>query len=112
MSYKEAFESAKSDPEKFWMEAASHIDWVKPPSKALFSDNEPFYEWFKDAEVNSCYNAVDRHVLNGKGDQTAIIYDSPITDTKGKVFICRAARAGQPHWVVHCWLKGSKKVIA
>ncbi len=85
MSYKEAFESAKSDPEKFWMEAASHVDWVKEPSKALFSENAPFYEWFKDAQVNTCYNAVDRHVENGKGDQTAIIYDSPITGSKGKV---------------------------
>jgi propionyl-CoA synthetase len=85
MSYKAAFESAQADPEKFWMDAASHVDWVKPPSKALFSDDAPFYEWFKDAQVNTCYNAVDRHVKNGKGDQTAIIYDSPITDSKGKV---------------------------
>ena len=85
MSYKAAFESAQADPEKFWMDAASHVDWVEPPSKALFSDDAPFYEWFKDAQVNTCYNAVDRHVKNGKGDQTAIIYDSPITDSKGKV---------------------------
>lgn len=84
MSYKAEFESAKSDPEKFWMDAAQKVDWIKPPSKALFSDNLPFYEWFKDAQVNTCYNAVDRHVEAGKGDQTAIIYDSPITGNQGK----------------------------
>jgi len=85
MSYKEVFERAKTDPETFWMEAAQQVDWIKPPSKALFDDNTPFYEWFKDAQVNTCYNAVDRHVENGRGDQTAIIYDSPITDTKDKI---------------------------
>tara|TARA_R110002124_G_scaffold2365_3_gene15333 strand:+ start:2740 stop:4632 length:1893 start_codon:yes stop_codon:yes gene_type:complete len=85
MSYKAAFAHAKSNPEEFWMEAASKVDWIKPPSKALFAENAPFYEWFKDAEVNTCFNAVDRHVLNGKGDQVAIIYDSPITGAKDKV---------------------------
>lgn len=85
MSYKDVFESAKKDPEAFWMKAANEIDWIKPPSKALFDDDAPFYEWFKDAEVNACYNAVDRHVENGRGDQTALIYDSPITDTKRQV---------------------------
>ncbi|MCL4139938.1 UNVERIFIED_CONTAM: hypothetical protein GTU68_066388 [Idotea baltica] len=67
------------------MEAANAIDWIKPPSKALFDDNAPLYEWFCDAEVNTCYNAVDRHVENGKGEQTAIIYDSPITGRKSKI---------------------------
>ncbi len=64
------------------MTAADAIDWVTKPSKALFADRAPFYEWFSDSEVNTCYNAVDRHVLNGRGDQKAIIYDSPMTDTK------------------------------
>ena len=64
------------------MTAADAIDWVTKPSKALFADSAPLYEWFSDSEVNTCYNAVDRHVLNGRGDQKAIIYDSPMTDTK------------------------------
>ena len=64
------------------MTAADAIDWVTKPSKALFADRAPFYEWFSDSEVNTCYNAVDRHVLNGRGDQKAIIYDSPMTGTK------------------------------
>ena len=82
MSYKKVYNSWKNDPEAFWMTAADAIDWVRKPSKALFADRAPFYEWFSDSEVNTCYNAVDRHVLNGRGDQKAIIYDSPMTDTK------------------------------
>ena len=82
MSYKKVYNSWKNDPEAFWMTAADAIDWVTKPSKALFTDRAPFYEWFSDSEVNTCYNAVDRHVLNGRGDQKAIIYDSPMTGTK------------------------------
>ncbi|WP_189640749.1 propionyl-CoA synthetase [Paramylibacter ulvae] len=85
MMYKQVYKAWQQDPEKFWMKAAEAIDWVKPPSKALFDDNAPLYEWFCDAEVNTCYNAVDRHVEKGKGDQTAIIYDSPITGRKSKI---------------------------
>ena len=81
MGYKEIYNGWKNDPESFWMTAAHAIDWVKKPSKALFSERAPLYEWFCDSEVNTCYNAVDRHVLNGRADQKAIIYDSPMTDT-------------------------------
>ena len=84
MTYKDVYNSWKSNPEAFWMDQANAIDWVKPPSRALNDDNAPLYEWYSDAQVNTCYNAVDRHVENGRGDQTAIIYDSPITGTKGK----------------------------
>ena len=82
MSYKKVYNSWKNDPEAFWMTAADAIDWVTKPSKALFADRAPLYEWFSDSEVNTCYNAVDRHVLNGRADQKAIIYDSPMTGTK------------------------------
>ena len=85
MGYKEVYNAWKADPEAFWMEAAEAIDWDKKPSKALNSDNAPLYEWFTDGMVNTCWNAVDRHVEAGRGDQTAIIYDSPITETKHKV---------------------------
>jgi len=84
MGYSEVYKSWRDDPEAFWMDQASAIDWVKPPSRALNDDNAPLYEWFTDAQVNACYNAVDRHVENGRADQTAIIYDSPITGTKSK----------------------------
>ncbi|MDO5620530.1 MAG: propionyl-CoA synthetase [Paracoccus sp. (in: a-proteobacteria)] len=84
MAYKEIYESWQADPEAFWMEAAKLIDWVRPPSKALFDENAPIYEWFSDGLVNACWNAVDRHVEAGRGDQIALYHDSPITNaTKG-----------------------------
>ncbi|MCA8868411.1 MAG: propionyl-CoA synthetase [Rhodobacteraceae bacterium] len=85
MTYREVYEGWKANPEAFWMQQAEAIDWVKKPSKALFADNAPFYEWYKDAEVNTCYNAVDRHVLAGNGKRLAIIYDSPVTGAKAKI---------------------------
>jgi propionyl-CoA synthetase len=85
VGYREVYEGWKADPEAFWMEQAQAIDWVKPPSKALFDDEAPLYEWFKDGEVNTCWNAVDRHVEAGHGDRVAIIYDSPITGAKAKI---------------------------
>ncbi len=85
VAYQDVFDSWKSNPEEFWMEAAKSIDWVRPPTKALFDDNAPIYEWFSDAQVNTCWNAVDRHVENGRAEQTAIIYDSPITHTKREI---------------------------
>jgi propionyl-CoA synthetase len=81
-SYAEVYNAWRDDPEEFWMEQAKAIDWIAPPSKALDDSNPPFYRWFADAVCNTCWNAVDRHVEGGRGDQTAIIYDSPVTDTK------------------------------
>ncbi len=82
MGYADVYAAWQNDPEGFWMEQAKAIDWVTPPTRALDETTAPLYRWFTDAEVNTCYNAVDRHVENGRGDQAAIIYDSPITDTK------------------------------
>jgi propionyl-CoA synthetase len=85
MSYKEVYGNWQSDPEAFWMEAAKAVSWSKQPSKALFDEDAPIYEWFKDGEINTCYNAVDRHVEAGNGDRVAIIYDSPITGNSAKI---------------------------
>ena len=82
MGYSEIYTSWQQDPEAFWMQAATAIDWYKAPTKALDDTNAPLYEWYTDSMVNTCYNAVDRHVLAGNGAQTAIIYDSPITGVK------------------------------
>ena len=79
MGYRDVYNAWKADPETFWMEAAKAIDWDKPPSKALFDKGNNLYEWYADAKCNTCWNAVDRHVENGRAEQTAIIYDSPIT---------------------------------
>jgi propionyl-CoA synthetase len=82
MSYAEVYQSWKTDPEGFWLNAAKGIDWVTPPTRALNDANAPIYEWFPDGMVNTCYNAVDRHVEAGNGARAAIIHDSPITGTK------------------------------
>jgi len=85
MGYKEIYDRSMADPEGFWMEQAEAIDWVQKPSKALFDDNAPFYEWYRDGLVNGCWNAVDRHVEAGRGAQAAIIHDSPVTGTKHRI---------------------------
>ena len=85
MGYWDVYEAAKADPEGFWMGAAEAIDWERMPSKALFADNAPLYEWFSDGLVNTCWNAVDRHVEAGRGAQVAIIHDSPVTGTIHKI---------------------------
>ena len=82
MGYADVYNSWKSDPETFWMEAAKAIDWDCPPSFALDASRAPLYEWYTDSLVNTCYNAVDRHVENGRAAQIALIYDSPITGAK------------------------------
>lgn len=84
MTYKDVYAAWQQDPDGFWMQAAEAIDWVQRPSKALFDDRAPFYEWFRDAKVNACWNAVDRHVENGMGDYIALEHVSPVThSTKG-----------------------------
>ncbi|MGR3641506.1 propionyl-CoA synthetase [Alterinioella nitratireducens] len=85
MSYQEVYAEAQRDPEGFWMGAAEAIDWDRAPSKALFADNAPLYEWFADGMVNTCWNAVDRHVEAGHGDRIAIIHDSPVTHSKHEI---------------------------
>ncbi len=85
MAYKDVYQSWQNDPEAFWMQAAEAIDWDRKPSKALFERGNDLYEWYADGMVNTCWNAVDRHVLAGHGDRVALIHDSPITGTKGRI---------------------------
>ncbi|MDJ0935878.1 MAG: propionyl-CoA synthetase [Kiloniellales bacterium] len=70
-----------SDPEGFWGEAAQGLHWDKPWDRVLDDSNPPLYRWFPGGELNTCYNALDRHADGGRGDQAALIYDSPVTDT-------------------------------
>ena len=76
-------ESIKN-PEEFWRKVADDIFWFKKPSKILNKSNPPFYKWYEDGVTNTCYNALDFHIDNGRGDRTALIYDSPITSYKKK----------------------------
>ena len=75
-------EEALQDPAQFWADAAGDIDWITPATTILDDSNPPFYRWFVGGSLNGCYNAIDRHVLAGRGEQAAIIYDSPVTNTK------------------------------
>ncbi|MCW8889536.1 MAG: propionyl-CoA synthetase [Sedimenticola sp.] len=82
MSYEEIYARSMEDPEGFWGEQAAAIDWYKPFEKVLDESNKPFYRWFAGGEMNTCYNALDRHVDNGRADQAALIYDSPVTGSQ------------------------------
>jgi len=84
--YDVAHARSLSDPSGFWGDIAQQIDWVKPWDKVLDDSNPPFYRWFSGAECNTCYNAVDRHVEKGRGDQAALIYDSPMTGGTQKTY--------------------------
>jgi propionyl-CoA synthetase len=80
--YADTYRRSLDDREGFWLDAARDIDWYTPPTRALDESNAPFYRWFPDGTLNTCHNAVDRHVENGRGDQAALVYDSPVTDAQ------------------------------
>ncbi|HZM68623.1 MAG TPA: acetyl-coenzyme A synthetase N-terminal domain-containing protein, partial [Nakamurella sp.] len=90
-TYDDIFRASVDDPEAFWMEAARAVDWHVAPTKALDSSNPPFYRWFPDGELNVSYNALDRHVEAGRGEQAALIYDSPVTGS-GRTYTYRQLR--------------------
>jgi propionyl-CoA synthetase len=81
-AYSTAYDDSIRDPDAFWGRAAQAIDWITPPDRVLDDDRPPFYRWFTGGTLNTCYNALDRHVAAGRGDQAAILYDSPVTGTK------------------------------
>ena len=85
MGYRAEYDRWLVDPEAYWLKQAQAIDWVEPPTTALYDRGDDIYEWFAEAKVNTCWNAVDRHVENGRGDQVAIIHDSPITGTSSTI---------------------------
>jgi propionyl-CoA synthetase len=83
--YREVYAAWKADPQAFWAEAARDIDWVKPADKVYDPDAGVYGRWFVGAQCNTCHNAVDRHVAAGRGEQAAVIYDSPVTGTKRRI---------------------------
>ena len=82
LSYADLYKSWQADPEAFWAEAALYIDWIKPADRVFDANAGVYGRWFVGAECNTCFNCVDRHVAAGRGDQAALIYDSPVTDQK------------------------------
>ena len=92
MSYQEVYQRSLEDPEGFWGEVAEDIEWYQKWDKVLDESRPPFYRWFSGGVVNTCYNALDRHVENGRADQLALVYDSPITGGTVKKFTYRELR--------------------
>jgi propionyl-CoA synthetase len=90
-TYRALHQRSLSDPEGFWTEQAGAIEWSRPWDKLLDTSDAPFYRWFAGAELNTCHNALDRHIHRGRGEQAALIYDSPIAGRK-KSFTYRELR--------------------
>ena len=84
MSYKQEYQASIDDPESFWASKAADLDWYKPASRVLTIDEHGIHRWFADGELNTCHLAVDYHVETGRGEQTALIYDSPVTGQQQK----------------------------
>jgi len=84
---RELHRQSLEDPNEFWLEAASHVQWSKQPERACTEEDlsNNTAEWYADGELNSCYNALDYHVEKGFGDQTALIYESPVTNVSEKI---------------------------
>ena len=82
--YTEIYQKSIKDPQNFWSQVADDIFWYKKPKQILNKDNPPFYKWFSDGTTNTCYNALDIHIDEGRGDKIALIYDSPITGNKAQ----------------------------
>jgi propionyl-CoA synthetase len=80
--YRELFGASIENPQGFWADAAKAVTWTAEPQHVLDDRNPPFYRWFSDGQLNTCANALDRHVADGRGDQPALIYDSPVTGTQ------------------------------
>ena len=84
-SYKEIYQRASEKPQEFWAQAAEDLIWQKKWQKVLDEKNSPFNTWFAGGKINTCYNALDRHVEAGSSDRVALIYDSPLAATKEKI---------------------------
>ena len=84
-SYKEIYQRASEKPQEFWAQAAEDLIWQKKWQKVLDDKNSPFNTWFAGGKINTCYNALDRHVEAGSSDRVALIYDSPLAATKEKI---------------------------
>ena len=78
-AYARMYDDAVRDPEWFWGHAARQLHWDVPPPVVLDRSNAPLDRWFTGGMLNTCYNAIDRHVESGRGEQAAVIYDSPVT---------------------------------
>ena len=83
-NFKQIYDNSIKNPEDFWKNLSEDIFWFKKPTKILNKSNPPFYKWYEDGITNTCYNALDHHIDQGKGEKIALIYDSPITGNKAQ----------------------------
>ena len=83
-NFKQIYDNSIKNPEVFWKNLSEDIFWFKKPTKILNKSNPPFYKWYEDGVTNTCYNALDHHIDQGKGERIALIYDSPITGNKAQ----------------------------
>ncbi|MGN6300271.1 MAG: acetyl-coenzyme A synthetase N-terminal domain-containing protein, partial [Angustibacter sp.] len=81
-SWRDAHDRSLADPDGFWGDAAGLVDWIAKPPRVLDDDRPPFYRWFTGGVLNTCYNALDRHVIGGRADQLALVHDSPVTGSQ------------------------------
>ena len=82
MNYDDEYKKSVEHPELFWQQQANNIHWFKKPSQILSTNKQGFYQWFSDGELNTSYLALDYHLEQGRGEQLALIYDSPVTNTQ------------------------------
>ena len=97
--YRELFNASIADPTAFWADAAKAVTWIREPQQVLDDANPPFYRWFPDGELNTCANALDRHVEGGRAEQPALIYDSPVTGIPTRLHLranCSTRRHASP----------------
>lgn len=82
MTYQHSYDRSIADPAAFWAEQADHLAWYRKPAQTLVANPDGTHQWFADGQLNSCYLALDHQIEQGRGEQTALIYDSPVTDTR------------------------------
>jgi propionyl-CoA synthetase len=92
--YRDLYQERLNDPTALWSQAAREVTWTRPTKQTLDDSRPPFYRWFPHAELSTCVNALDRHADAGRGDQAALIYDSPVTATQHGPCRRRRWRAG------------------
>ena len=99
--YNEIYQKSIDNREDFWKEISNDIFWYKKPTKILNSDNPPFFKWFEDGVTNTCYNALDLHIDEGKGEKLAIIpIDTSQNEIPTKSFVCKRAVAALAELVI------------
>ena len=80
--YQRQHQRSLTDPSGFWLDIAQHVHWHKAPEQGVDTSSSPFNTWFSDGLINASYNALDHHIAQGRGEQLALIHDSPVTGTK------------------------------